>query len=63
MLFSLFYRYIGSPEELRRKSGMSYHLEVKPKDVGQSDALHSEILHLFPGAARQKRSQTHAGMH
>lgn len=48
-------RYIGSPEELRRKSGMSYHLEVKPKDVGQSDALHSEILHLFPGAARQKR--------
>ncbi|POI34577.1 hypothetical protein CIB84_001672 [Bambusicola thoracicus] len=48
-------RYIGSPEELRRKSGISYHLEVKLKDVGQSDALHSEILHLFPGAARQKR--------
>ncbi|XP_065591471.1 ATP-binding cassette sub-family A member 9-like [Cyrtonyx montezumae] len=48
-------RYIGSPEELRRRFGMSYHLEVKPKDVGQSDALHSEILHLFPGAARQKR--------
>uniref|UniRef100_A0A8C9FD21 ABC transporter domain-containing protein n=1 Tax=Pavo cristatus TaxID=9049 RepID=A0A8C9FD21_PAVCR len=48
-------RYIGSPEELRRKFGTSYHLEVKPKDVGQSDALHSEILHLFPGAARQKR--------
>uniref|UniRef100_A0A803XUI2 ABC transporter domain-containing protein n=1 Tax=Meleagris gallopavo TaxID=9103 RepID=A0A803XUI2_MELGA len=48
-------RYIGSPEELRRKFGTSYILEVKPKDVGQSDALHSEILHLFPGAARQKR--------
>ncbi|OXB75592.1 UNVERIFIED_CONTAM: hypothetical protein H355_015708 [Colinus virginianus] len=48
-------RYIGSPEELRKKFGMSYHLEVKPKDVGQSDALHSEIVHLFPGAARQKR--------
>ncbi|XP_072208393.1 ABC-type organic anion transporter ABCA8-like [Excalfactoria chinensis] len=48
-------RFIGSPEELRRKFGMSYHLEVKPKDMGQSDALHSEIVHLFPGAARQKR--------
>ncbi|NXJ10031.1 ABCA9 protein, partial [Odontophorus gujanensis] len=48
-------RYIGSPEELRRRFGMSYHLEVKPKDMRQSDALHSEILQLFPGAARQKR--------
>ncbi|XP_042688743.1 ATP-binding cassette sub-family A member 9-like [Centrocercus urophasianus] len=48
-------RYIGSPEEMRRKFGTSYILEVKPKDVGQSDALHSEIVHLFPGAARQKR--------
>uniref|UniRef100_A0A8C3L739 ABC transporter domain-containing protein n=1 Tax=Chrysolophus pictus TaxID=9089 RepID=A0A8C3L739_CHRPC len=55
VLFFLLYRYIGSPEELRRKFGTSYILEVKPKDVGQSDALHSEILHLFPGAARQKR--------
>ncbi|NXK49648.1 ABCA9 protein, partial [Chauna torquata] len=48
-------RYIGSLEELRRKFGTSYHLEVKMKDVGQSDALHAEILRLFPHAARQER--------
>uniref|UniRef100_A0A8C2UIM8 ATP-binding cassette sub-family A member 9-like n=1 Tax=Coturnix japonica TaxID=93934 RepID=A0A8C2UIM8_COTJA len=48
-------QYIGSPEELRRKFGMNYNLEVKLKDMGQSDALHNEIVHLFPGAARLKR--------
>ncbi|NXC42516.1 ABCA9 protein, partial [Penelope pileata] len=51
-------RYIGSPEELRRKFGTSYHLEVKPKEEGQRDALHSEILRLFPGAARQERTSS-----
>ncbi|PKU30857.1 hypothetical protein llap_18839 [Limosa lapponica baueri] len=48
--------YIGSLEDLKRKFGMSYHLEVKMMDAGQSDALHAEILHLFPRAARQERT-------
>ncbi|NXI63375.1 ABCA8 protein, partial [Anseranas semipalmata] len=48
-------RYIGSLEELRKKFGTSYHLEVKMKDAGHSDALHDEILCLFPHAARQER--------
>ncbi|XP_068511598.1 ATP-binding cassette sub-family A member 9-like isoform X1 [Anas acuta] len=48
-------RYIGSLEELRRRFGTSYHLEVKLKDAGQSDAIHTEILRLFPHAARQER--------
>ncbi|XP_071620225.1 ATP-binding cassette sub-family A member 9-like isoform X2 [Heliangelus exortis] len=49
-------RYIGSLEDLRSKFGTSYHLEVKLMDTGQSDALHAEILHLFPHAARQERT-------
>ncbi|NXT47435.1 ABCA9 protein, partial [Pluvianellus socialis] len=48
-------RYIGSLEDLKRKFGTSYHLEVKMTDTGQSDALHAEILRLFPHAARQER--------
>ncbi|NWH25843.1 ABCA9 protein, partial [Grus americana] len=51
-------RYIGSPEDLRSKFGTSYHLEVKMTDVGQSDALHAEILHLFPYAAQQERTSS-----
>ncbi|XP_014807760.1 PREDICTED: ATP-binding cassette sub-family A member 9-like isoform X2 [Calidris pugnax] len=49
-------RYIGSLEDLKRKFGTSYHLEVKMMDTGQSDALHAEILRLFPRAARQERT-------
>ncbi|NXV82380.1 ABCA9 protein, partial [Atlantisia rogersi] len=49
-------RYIGSLEDLRSKFPASYHLEVKVTDPGQSDALHAEILHLFPYAARQERT-------
>ncbi|NXP48518.1 ABCAA protein, partial [Heliornis fulica] len=49
-------RYIGSLEDLRSKFGASYHLEVKMTDTTQSDALHTEILHLFPCAARQERT-------
>uniref|UniRef100_A0A8B9IYS3 ABC transporter domain-containing protein n=1 Tax=Amazona collaria TaxID=241587 RepID=A0A8B9IYS3_9PSIT len=37
------------------KSGTSYHLEVKMTDPEQSDALHAEVLHLFPYATRQER--------
>ncbi|NXV84456.1 ABCA8 protein, partial [Calonectris borealis] len=49
-------RYIGSLEDLKSKFGMSYHLEVKMTNTGQSDALHAEILRLFPHAARQERT-------
>ncbi|NXI40043.1 ABCA9 protein, partial [Galbula dea] len=48
-------RYIGSPEDLKSKFGTSYHLEVKMTDKEQSEALHAEILRLFPDAARQQR--------
>ncbi|NWU57053.1 ABCA9 protein, partial [Dromas ardeola] len=48
-------RYIGYLEDLKRKFGMSYHLELKMMDMGQSNALHAEILRLFPHAARQER--------
>uniref|UniRef100_A0A8B9FXY2 ABC transporter domain-containing protein n=1 Tax=Amazona collaria TaxID=241587 RepID=A0A8B9FXY2_9PSIT len=48
-------RYIGSLEDLKSKSGTSYHLEVKMTDPEQSDALHAEVLHLFPYATRQER--------
>uniref|UniRef100_A0A8C4TSW5 ABC transporter domain-containing protein n=1 Tax=Falco tinnunculus TaxID=100819 RepID=A0A8C4TSW5_FALTI len=51
-------RYIGSLEDLKSKFGTSYHLEVKMTDMGQSDALHAEILHLFPCAARQGRTSS-----
>ncbi|NXW57286.1 ABCA9 protein, partial [Eurystomus gularis] len=51
-------RYIGSLEDLRSKFGGSYHLELKMTDMGQSDALHAEILRLFPCAARQERTSS-----
>uniref|UniRef100_A0A672UDZ5 ABC transporter domain-containing protein n=1 Tax=Strigops habroptila TaxID=2489341 RepID=A0A672UDZ5_STRHB len=49
-------RYIGSLEDLKKKSGTSYHLEIKVTDPGQSDALHTEVLHLFPYASWQGRT-------
>ncbi|NXS61331.1 ABCA8 protein, partial [Brachypteracias leptosomus] len=51
-------RYIGSLEDLRSKFGGSYHLELKMSDMGQSDALHAEVLRLFPCAARQERTSS-----
>ncbi|NXJ43285.1 ABCA9 protein, partial [Ciconia maguari] len=51
-------RYIGSLEDLKSKFGTSYHLEVKMTDAGQSDAIHAEILRLFPRAARQERTSS-----
>ncbi|XP_054134680.1 ATP-binding cassette sub-family A member 9-like [Melozone crissalis] len=51
-------RYIGSLEDLKRKFGTSYRLELKMTDAGQSDALHTEILNLFPQAARQERTSS-----
>ncbi|KFQ31780.1 ATP-binding cassette sub-family A member 9, partial [Merops nubicus] len=51
-------RFIGSLEDLKRKFHTSYYLEVKMMDMGQRDALHREILHLFPCAARQERTSS-----
>ncbi|XP_019147857.3 ATP-binding cassette sub-family A member 9-like isoform X2 [Corvus cornix cornix] len=51
-------RYIGSLEDLKSKFGSSYHLELKMTDVGQSDAVHTEMLNLFPHAARQERTSS-----
>nr|XP_009482737.1 PREDICTED: ATP-binding cassette sub-family A member 9-like [Pelecanus crispus] len=51
-------RYIGSLQDLKSKFGTSYHLEVKMTDTGQNDALHAEILRLFPHAARQERTSS-----
>ncbi|XP_017667568.1 PREDICTED: ATP-binding cassette sub-family A member 9-like [Lepidothrix coronata] len=51
-------RYIGSPEDLKSKFGTSYHLEIKMSDPEKSDALHADILNLFPGAARQGRTSS-----
>ncbi|NXS08928.1 ABCA8 protein, partial [Neodrepanis coruscans] len=51
-------RYIGSLEDLKSKFGTSYRLEIKVTDMGQSDALHTEILNLFPSAARQERTSS-----
>ncbi|NXW94166.1 ABCA9 protein, partial [Alopecoenas beccarii] len=49
-------RYIGSLEDLKSKFGTSYRLEVRMTDAEQSDALHAEIVRLFPRAARQERT-------
>ncbi|KAM6297511.1 ATP-binding cassette sub-family A member 9-like [Aegotheles albertisi] len=51
-------RYIGSLEDLKSKFGSNYHLEVKMMDTEQSDVLHTEILRLFPHAARQERTSS-----
>uniref|UniRef100_A0A8C3V2K4 ABC transporter domain-containing protein n=1 Tax=Catharus ustulatus TaxID=91951 RepID=A0A8C3V2K4_CATUS len=51
-------RYIGSLEDLKSKFGTSYHLELKMAEVGHSDAVHTEILKLFPHAARQERTSS-----
>ncbi|NWI91097.1 ABCA9 protein, partial [Pitta sordida] len=51
-------RYIGSLEDLKSKFGTSYHLEIKVTDMGQSDAVHAEVLNLFPSAARQERTSS-----
>ncbi|NXK89904.1 ABCAA protein, partial [Formicarius rufipectus] len=56
LLVSGHLRYIGSLEDLKSKFGTSYHLEIRVTDTAQSDALHAEILNLFPCAARQERT-------
>ncbi|NXM13574.1 ABCA9 protein, partial [Ploceus nigricollis] len=48
-------RCIGSIQYLKKKFGKGYLLEIKVKDPESTDALHAEILKIFPGAARQER--------
>ncbi|XP_066422009.1 ATP-binding cassette sub-family A member 10-like [Molothrus aeneus] len=48
-------RCIGSIQYLKSKFGRGYLLEIKAKDAESSDALHAEVLKIFPGAARQER--------
>ncbi|NWV35375.1 ABCAA protein, partial [Grantiella picta] len=48
-------RCIGSIQYLKNKFGKGYLLEIKVKDSESVDALHAEVLKIFPGAARQER--------
>ena len=48
-------RCIGSIQHLKSKFGKDYLLEVKVKALTVVEPLHTEILKLFPPAARQER--------
>ncbi|KAG8446451.1 hypothetical protein GDO86_014055 [Hymenochirus boettgeri] len=48
-------RCIGSIQLLKSKFGKGYLLEVKVRDTQQVDLIHSEIIRIFPHAARQDR--------
>uniref|UniRef100_A0A8W4FNL9 ATP binding cassette subfamily A member 8 n=1 Tax=Sus scrofa TaxID=9823 RepID=A0A8W4FNL9_PIG len=48
-------RCIGAIQHLKNKFGKNYLLEMKVKTPTQEETLHSEILRLFPQAARQER--------
>uniref|UniRef100_A0A8D1A137 ATP binding cassette subfamily A member 9 n=1 Tax=Sus scrofa TaxID=9823 RepID=A0A8D1A137_PIG len=48
-------RCIGSIQHLKSKFGKDYLLEMKVKTLAQVEALHREILRMFPQAARQER--------
>ncbi|XP_066091782.1 ABC-type organic anion transporter ABCA8-like [Saccopteryx bilineata] len=48
-------RCIGTIQHLKSKFGKDYLLEMKVKTPRQVEPLHTEILRLFPQAARQER--------
>ncbi|KAM4824544.1 LOW QUALITY PROTEIN: ABC-type organic anion transporter ABCA8-like [Urocitellus parryii] len=48
-------RCIGSIQHLKSKFGKDYLLEMKVKTLTQVEALHAEILRLFPRTAQQER--------
>ncbi|XP_037664575.1 ATP-binding cassette sub-family A member 8 isoform X2 [Choloepus didactylus] len=48
-------RCIGSIQHLKSKFGKNYLLEMKVKTPERGELLHTEILRLFPQAARQER--------
>uniref|UniRef100_A0A2R9AFT5 ATP binding cassette subfamily A member 10 n=1 Tax=Pan paniscus TaxID=9597 RepID=A0A2R9AFT5_PANPA len=55
MMVSGTLRCIGSIQHLKNKFGRDYLLEIKMKEPTQVEALHTEILKLFPQAAWQER--------
>ncbi|XP_065764619.1 ATP-binding cassette sub-family A member 9 isoform X3 [Muntiacus reevesi] len=48
-------RCIGSVQHLKSEFGGDYRLELKLKSLAQLEALHCEVLRIFPQAARQER--------
>ncbi|XP_069511178.1 ATP-binding cassette sub-family A member 9-like [Ambystoma mexicanum] len=48
-------RCIGSIQQLKSKFGKGYFLQIKVRDSQQADALHKDILKIFPHAARLER--------
>ncbi|XP_041434155.1 ABC-type organic anion transporter ABCA8 isoform X2 [Xenopus laevis] len=48
-------RCIGSIQQLKSKFGKGYLLEIKVKESHQVDQIHTEIIRIFPHAARQDR--------
>lgn len=53
--FLLAHRSIGSIQHLKSKLGKDYILELKVKEISQVTLVHTEIVRLFPQAARQER--------
>nr|XP_045014094.1 ATP-binding cassette sub-family A member 6 [Jaculus jaculus] len=48
-------RCIGSIQHLKKKFGKDYILELKVKEPSSEPLVHTEVLKLFPQAARQER--------
>lgn len=48
-------RCIGSIQHLKSKFGKDYLLEMKVKTLTQVESLNTEIMKIFPQAARQER--------
>uniref|UniRef100_A0A8C6DXL4 ATP binding cassette subfamily A member 10 n=1 Tax=Moschus moschiferus TaxID=68415 RepID=A0A8C6DXL4_MOSMO len=48
-------RCIGSVQHLKSRFGRDYLLQMKLKSPARLEALHSEVLRIFPKAARQER--------
>ncbi|XP_025029156.1 ATP-binding cassette sub-family A member 10 [Python bivittatus] len=51
-------RCLGSMQYLKSKFGKNYLLQIKVKGVEQGDLVNSQILKMFPQAARQERIST-----
>ncbi|XP_026546430.1 ATP-binding cassette sub-family A member 10-like [Notechis scutatus] len=51
-------RCLGSIQYLKSKSGKNYLLQIKLKGVEQGDLVNTQILKMFPQAARQERIST-----
>uniref|UniRef100_A0A8C5SLS5 ABC transporter domain-containing protein n=1 Tax=Laticauda laticaudata TaxID=8630 RepID=A0A8C5SLS5_LATLA len=51
-------RCLGSIQYLKSKFGKNYLLQIKVKGVEQGDLVNTEVLKIFPQAARQERIST-----